>query len=147
MATDYWPQEEGEIGGVCIKIGFATAGAASSVVAYKGVRCYTADTAGELKVMLATTRQGWGIALKTVATAGDPVPILVFGVVKAFAGAACTRDLACTFDSAGRLVLLSDQAVNESGSSSYTVYYSAKVARALRSVTTANDEFIVLFCA
>jgi len=140
--TDYWPQEEGVIS-TEPKVGFFVAGD-TSVVAYKGVRCYTSDTAGQITVMLATTRQGWGVALKTVGTAGDPVPVLLRGIVKIIAAGTIVRDLAVTFDAAGEVTPLADQAVNEAGSSTYTIYYSAKVGRALHSGSD-NDEAVVLF--
>ena len=142
MSTDYWPQEEYAIN-TEPKIGFGIAGDTSCVAGY-GVRCYTSDTSGQLTVMLATTRQGWGIALETVGTAGLAVPIVIRGLVKAVAGGACTRDLAVAFDASGKVVALADQAVNESGScTAITIYYSAKIGRALRSVSSDGDELLI----
>jgi hypothetical protein len=141
MAADKWPQEEYEIS-LEPRIGFAVAGD-TSCVAGLGVRCYTTDTNGQLTVMLATTRQGWGIALATVATAGLTFPIVLRGLVKVLAGGTYTRDLAVAFDSSGYVVALADQACNEAGSATYTVYYSAKIGRALMTGTQSGDEILI----
>jgi hypothetical protein len=140
--TDYWTREVSYVS-MAPKVGWFITGD-TSVVAYSGVRCYTSDMTDEVVVMLATTKQGWGMALETVATAGKAVSVLLFGIIKVTLGGTGTRDLALAFDSAGLLVVLADQAVNESAANSYTIYYGAKVARALRSGTT-GDKILVLF--
>ncbi len=141
MAIDYWPQKDGVIS-LNPVVGFFMTGD-TSVVNGLGVQCYTSDTAGQVTIMLATAKQGWGIALATQATAGKTVPVCTRGFVKAIAGGTYTRNLAVAFDSAGKVVALADQAVNESGSSTYTIYYSAKIGRAMRSGTQSGDEILI----
>ena len=141
--TDYWSQKSAE--GVLATepvIGWAYAGD-TSVAAWKGVRSYTTSAANKLLVMLATTRAGWGIALKTVGTAGLAVPVFLRGIIK-LKSAGSTMDKAQYFDSSGELLDLADQACNESGSDTYTIYFSAKVARALQTLSD-NDYGLYYF--
>jgi hypothetical protein len=42
-------------------------------------------------------------------------------------------------DSSKRVLELSDQAVNEAGSGTYTVYYNRSLGTALETTTTADD--------
>ena len=65
-----------------------------------------------------------GIATKTQATVGGPVPVLRRGRVKVAAGGAITRGKAVYgADSSKRVLMLTDvsQAVDEGGSAKYTV--------------------------
>jgi hypothetical protein len=68
-----------------------------------------------------------GIALKGAAS-GERCPVLTSGRVKVKAGGAITREKAVYgADASKRVLQLTDQAVNEGGSASYTVYYSRKL--------------------
>jgi hypothetical protein len=76
---------------------------------------------------------------KTVAD-GEACPVLTRGRVKVKAGAAITRGKAVYAGDASKLVLmLDDQAVDESGAASYSIYYNRKFATALNSALGADD--------
>ncbi len=80
-----------------------------------------------------------GIAVKT-ASATDQCPVLIRGRVKVKAGGGITRGKAVYgADSSKRVLELSDQAVNEAGSGTYTVYYNRRLGTALETTTTADD--------
>jgi len=80
-----------------------------------------------------------GIAVKS-AGVGELCPVLIRGRVKVKVGAAITRGKAVSAgDSSKRVIALADQAVNESGSASYTIYYNRKLGTALESATVADD--------
>ena len=80
-----------------------------------------------------------GIAVKTVASA-EQCPVLIYGRVKVKAGGAITRGKAVYgADSSKRVLALADQAVNEAGAGSYTVYYNRKLGTALETTTAADD--------
>jgi hypothetical protein len=85
-----------------------------------------------------------GIATKSQATVGGPVPVLRRGRVKVAAGGAITRGKAVYgADSSKRVLMLTDlsQAVDEGGSAKYTVAvpFNQKLGYALESTTTAGD--------
>jgi hypothetical protein len=85
-----------------------------------------------------------GIATKTQATVGGPVPVLRRGRIKVAAGGAITRGKAVYgADSSKRVLMLTDvsQAVDEGGSAKYTVAvpFNQKLGYALESTTTAGD--------
>jgi hypothetical protein len=85
-----------------------------------------------------------GIAVKSVAQ-GDPCPVLVRGNVKVKAGGAITRGKAVYGgDASKRVLMLSDQAVNEGGTAQYTVYYARKLGIALESASAADD--LIFIC-
>jgi hypothetical protein len=92
------------------------------------------------KVSAATAAQDCiGIAVGSVAS-GAQCPVLVSGRVKVKAGGAITRGKAVYgADSSKRVLQLTDQAVNEAGSGSYTIYYSRKLGRALETTSAADD--------
>jgi len=92
------------------------------------------------KVGPATSAQDCiGIAVKSVAS-GDPCPVLVRGRVKVKAGGAVTRGKAVYgADSSKRVLQLTDQAVNEGGTGTYTIYYNRKIGTALATTTAADD--------
>ncbi|MGB9960278.1 MAG: DUF2190 family protein [Candidatus Bathyarchaeales archaeon] len=92
------------------------------------------------KVSPATSAQDCiGIVLKSVAQ-GDPCPVLIHGRVKVKAGGAITRGKAVYgADSSKRVLQLTDQAVNEGGTATYTVYYNRKLGWALESASAADD--------
>jgi hypothetical protein len=80
-----------------------------------------------------------GIAVKSVAS-GQPCPVLTFGRVKVKLGGAVTRGKAVQgADSSKRVLQLTDQAVNEGGTGTYTIYYNRKLGTALQSATAADD--------
>ncbi|MBX5321846.1 MAG: DUF2190 family protein [Candidatus Bathyarchaeota archaeon] len=92
------------------------------------------------KVSPATSAQDCiGIALKSVSQ-GDPCPVLIRGRVKVKVGGAVTRGKAVYgADSSKRLLQLTDQAVNEGGTATYTIYYNRKLGTALESASAADD--------
>lgn len=85
-----------------------------------------------------------GVAVKSAAT-GEPCPVLIRGRVKVKAGGAITRGKAVYgADSSRRVLQLADQAVNEGGSASYTIYYNRKLGTALATATAADDLLFIL---
>jgi len=92
------------------------------------------------KVSPATTAQDCiGIAVKS-ASSGEQCPVLARGRVKVKAGDAITRGKAVYgADASKRVLELTDQAVDESGSASYTVYYNRKLGTALETTAAADD--------
>ena len=85
-----------------------------------------------------------GIAAKTVSS-GDPCPVLIRGRVKVKAGGGITRGRAVYgADSSKRVLELSDQAVEEGGSASYTIYYNRKLGTALETTAAADDLLFML---
>ena len=92
------------------------------------------------KVSPATAAQDCiGIAVKSAAS-GEKCPVLIHGRVKVKAGDAITRGKAVYgADASKRVVELTDQAVDESGSASYTIYYNRKLGTALETTTSADD--------
>ena len=80
-----------------------------------------------------------GVAVKGAAL-GEQCPVLVSGRVKVKAGGAITRGKAVyAADASKRVLQLTDQAVNEGGSASYTVYYNRKLGTALETTSAADD--------
>ena len=80
-----------------------------------------------------------GIAVKTVDEA-EQCPVLIRGRVKVKAGGAVTRGKAVYgADASKRVLELTDQAVNEAGAGTYTVYYNRRLGTALQTTTTAGD--------
>jgi len=80
-----------------------------------------------------------GIAVKSVAS-GDPCPVLTNGRVKVKAGGAITRGKAVYgADASKRVLQLTDQAVNEGGTATYTIYYARKLGIARESASAADD--------
>lgn len=85
-----------------------------------------------------------GIAVKSVSS-GEPCPVLIRGRVKVKVGVAIARGKAVyAGDSNKRVLQLSDQAVNEGGTSTYTIYYNRKLGTALESASAADDLIFVL---
>jgi hypothetical protein len=67
-------------------------------------------------------------------------PVLIRGRVKVKAGGAITRGKAVMgADATKRVLMLTDQAVNEGGSAVYTIFYNRKIGTALETTTTADD--------
>lgn len=80
-----------------------------------------------------------GVAVKSAAS-GEQCPVLIQGRVKVKAGGAITRGKAVYgADASKRVLQLADQAVNEAGTASYTVYYNRKLGTALETATAADD--------
>jgi hypothetical protein len=80
-----------------------------------------------------------GIAVKSASIA-EQCPVLIRGRVKVKAGGAITRGKAVYgADSSKRVLELTDQAVNEAGSGTYTVYYNRRLGTALETTTSADD--------
>jgi hypothetical protein len=92
------------------------------------------------KVSPATSAQDCiGVAVKSAAS-GEQCPVLIRGRVKVKAGGAITRGKAVLGADASRRVLqLTDQAVNEGGSGTYTIYYNRKLGTALETAAAADD--------
>ena len=85
-----------------------------------------------------------GIATKTVSDT-EPCPVLIRGRVKVKAGGAIARGKAVKgADSSKRVLELTDQAVDESGTSGYTIYYNRKLGTALETTTDADDLLFIM---
>ena len=96
-------------------------------------------SAGDKVSPAAAAQDCLGIALKSAAS-GERCPVLTSGRVKVKAGGAITRGKAVYgADASKRVLQLTDQAVNEGGASSYTVYYSRKLGIALETTSAADD--------
>jgi hypothetical protein len=80
-----------------------------------------------------------GVAVKGAAS-GEKCPVLIHGRVKVKAGGAIARGKAVYgADASKRVLQLTDQAVDEGGSASYTVYYNRKLGTALETAAAADD--------
>lgn len=79
-----------------------------------------------------------GVAVKTVAL-GEKCPVLKRGRVKVTANGAITRGKAVCSAASRKVTQFVDQAVNEGGSATYTIYYNRKLGTALESATTDGD--------
>jgi len=97
------------------------------------------------KVSPATSAQNCiGVAVKDAA-AGGMCPVIVRGRVKVAVGGAVGRGQAVYGgDSSARVLALGDQAVNEGGTGSYTIYYSRQFAFAEQAATGAGDLISIL---
>jgi hypothetical protein len=97
------------------------------------------------KVSPATAAQDCiGIAVKSVAQS-ERCPVLVSGRVKVKAGGVITRGKAVYgADASKRVVLMTDQAVNESGTGSYTIYYNRRFGTALETTSAADDLLFIV---
>jgi len=79
-----------------------------------------------------------GVATKAALT-GEMCPVLKRGRVKVIANGAITRGKAVCSAANGKVTELVDQAVNEGGSATYTIFYDRKVGTALQSATADGD--------
>jgi len=80
-----------------------------------------------------------GVAVQGAAS-GERCPVLVSGRVKVKAGGAITRGKAVYgADASKRVLMLTDQAVNEGGTASYTIYYNRRLGTALETTSAADD--------
>ncbi|HVP41005.1 MAG TPA: DUF2190 family protein [Candidatus Krumholzibacteriaceae bacterium] len=136
--TDKWPSEEGFISeGEIVSLFKATAAVSKGTL----VRL-----TGDLEVQPATASSDpIGVVLKDGAT-GEIVPVCEHGVCKVKAGGAITVGKAVKSDDSARAVVLSDQAVNEGGTNTYTIYYARKAGVALQAASVADDWILVFVC-
>jgi hypothetical protein len=79
-----------------------------------------------------------GVATKTAQT-GKMCPVLKRGRVKVTANGAITRGKAVCSAANGKVTELVDQAVNEGGSATYTIFYNRKLGTPLQSATADGD--------
>ncbi|MCW4024766.1 MAG: DUF2190 family protein [Candidatus Bathyarchaeota archaeon] len=79
-----------------------------------------------------------GIATKTVTT-GEMCPVLKRGRVKVTANGPITRGKGVCSAAANKVSQLVDQAVDENGSATYTIFYNRKLGTALESATIDGD--------
>jgi hypothetical protein len=79
-----------------------------------------------------------GIATKTTAT-GKMCPVLKRGRVKVTANGAITLGKAVCSAAGGKVTQLVDQAVDEGGSATYTIYYNRKLGMALEAAADDGD--------
>jgi len=79
-----------------------------------------------------------GIATKTV-LATEMCPVLRKGKVKVVANGAITRGKAVCSAADGKVTQLVDQAVNEGGAATYTIFYNRKLGTALESAVNDGD--------
>jgi hypothetical protein len=79
-----------------------------------------------------------GVATQTVLAAAM-CPVLKRGRCKVTANGAITRGKAVCAAGSNKVAPLVDQAVNEGGAATYTVFYNRKLGTALESTTTDGD--------
>lgn len=79
-----------------------------------------------------------GVAVKTVVT-GQMCPVLKRGRVKVTANGAITRGKAVCSAADQKVTQLVDQAVDEGGSATYTIFYNRKLGTALETTTADGD--------
>ena len=80
-----------------------------------------------------------GVPTKTVADTKQ-CSVLVKGRVKVTAGGAIARGVAVYgSDADGKVLALADQAVNEGGAATYTIYYNRKLGYALQTADAEDD--------
>lgn len=97
------------------------------------------------KISPATSAQDCiGIAIKDGA-AGETVGVVTRGRVKVETGGAIARGQAVYGgDASARVLALADQAVDEGGAATYTIYYSRAFAYAEQAATGAGDLISIL---
>jgi hypothetical protein len=92
----------------------------------------------------ATAQDCIGVAVKDAAL-GAMCSVLVKGRVKVKAGGAITRGKAVYgADVSKRILTLADQAVDEGGTATYTVYFNRKLGTALETTTAADDLLFIV---
>ncbi|MBX5327603.1 MAG: DUF2190 family protein [Candidatus Bathyarchaeia archaeon] len=136
--TDKWPSEEGFISeGEIVSLFKATAAVSKGTLV---------KLTGDLEVQPATSNSDpIGVALKDGAN-GDIVPVCIHGICKVKAGGAISLGKAVKSDDSARAVVLTDQAVNEGGTNTYTIYYAKKAGIALQAASAADDWILVFVC-
>lgn len=83
-----------------------------------------------------------GVALNSP-VAGEECSVCKRGVIKVKASGAIARGSAVCSAAGGKVAQLVDQAVDEGGSATYTIYYNRKLGSALQAPTTDEDEFLI----
>jgi len=83
-----------------------------------------------------------GVAVSS-AEAGKPCSVCTRGAVKVTANGSIARGAAVCSAASGKVTQLVDQAVDESGSASYTIYYARKLGIALQAPSTDGDTFLI----
>jgi hypothetical protein len=101
-------------------------------------------SAAETVTTAAAAQDCIGVAVKTQATVGGPVPVLTKGRVKVTAGEAITLGKAVYgADADGKVLMLDDvaQAVDEGGAAKYTVAvpFAQKLGKALQAADAEDD--------
>lgn len=96
------------------------------------------------KISPATSAQNSiGIALQTK-DAGEMCSVITRGPVKVEVGGAISRgQRVYAGDASARILAMADQAVDEGGSATYTIYYSRDFARAQQAASAAGDLIII----
>ena len=80
-----------------------------------------------------------GIPVESIADT-KPCPVLVRGRIKVTAGGAITRGAAVYgSDADGKVLALADQAVDEGGAATYSIYYNRKLGYALQTADAEDD--------
>jgi predicted RecA/RadA family phage recombinase len=79
-----------------------------------------------------------GVATKTTST-GKMCPVLKRGRVKVTANGVIALGKAVCSAASGKVTQLVDQAVNESGSATYTIFYNRKLGTALEAASADGD--------
>jgi len=98
--------------------------------------------ATDMSVMTATaTSNVLGVAMKAASAAGEYIPVCVRGDVKMKLGTVTgtlAAGSAVKSNANGLPEALADQAVNEGGTATYTIYYNAKAGITLQSGQTGD---------
>ena len=84
-----------------------------------------------------------GVALKAASADGDPVPIMISGAIYLTASAAISRGAAVQPAGTQKVKTLADQAVNEGGTATYTIYYNRKLGVALEAAAGVGSVVLV----
>ena len=88
----------------------------------------------------------FGVALKAAAGAGEYIPVLVRGIVKMTLGTVSgtlAAGSAVRSNANGLPEALQDQAVDEGGTATYTIYYNAKAGVTMQNGAT-GDKILIL---
>ncbi len=83
-----------------------------------------------------------GIAVNSPA-AGEQCSVCVRGVIKVTAGGAIARGAAVCSSAGGKVIQLVDQAVDEAGSATYSIYYARKLGIAYQTASADGDTFLI----
>jgi len=144
MATDWWPEQESRI---CD--GLTLTCNAEGTITEGDVVKHGTSTASQIRVTPGTgLGDGWGVALKTTTTAGEPVPVIVFGLQK------MTSTNGAVVTTQGYFVMNSNKGAvcSTAGVSTYsgtqlqamkTTAGSYLLGMAMQTTTATGDEFIV----
>jgi len=139
MPTDYVGADfdEGEMIGDGVVI---TCKAGASIT--KGRLVKLSDATDLTVAQISTAKDPpFGVAMKAASAAGEYIPVCVRGVVKMKLGTVTgtlVAGSAVLSNNAGLPEALADQAVNEAGSATYTIYYNAKAGVTLQSGVTGD---------